>query len=78
MINTILTGDSREMLTLLAKESIDCSETGYRSYFPSIGDFIGDPDDIVIERAKEIAELLSEETTNKITKKSKRKGRRVK
>ena len=27
MINTILTGDSREMLTLLAKESIDCVVT---------------------------------------------------
>jgi len=51
------------------------SETGYRSYFPSDGDFINDPDDVVMERAKKIAELLREETLKKIAKESRRKGR---
>ena len=53
------------------------SETGYRSYFPCDGVFINDPDDVVIEMAKEVAEILREETSNKIVKKSRRKGRTV-
>ena len=52
------------------------SETGYRSYFPYDGVFINDPDDIVIEKAKEVAEFLREETLKEIAKESRRKGRR--
>ena len=53
------------------------SETGYRSYFPDDGDFISDPDDVVIKRAKEYAELLAEEMSKKIAKGSRRKERRA-
>ena len=52
------------------------SETGYRSYFPGDGVFINDPDDVVIEKAKEIAGFLREETLKEIAKESRRKGRR--
>ena len=51
------------------------SETGYRSHFPYDGVFINDPDDVVIEKAKEVAEFLREETSEAIAKESRRKGR---
>ena len=51
------------------------SKTGYRSYFPHDGVFINDTDDVVIEKAKEVAEFLREETLKKIAKESRRKGR---
>jgi hypothetical protein len=52
------------------------SETGYRSYFPNNGAFINDSDDVVIEKIKEIAEFLREETIKEIAKESRRKGRK--
>ena len=52
------------------------SETGYYSYFSSGGNFVNDPDDVVIEKAKEVAEFLREETLKEIAKESRRKGRR--
>jgi len=52
------------------------SETGYRSYFPNNGVFVNDPDDVVIEKAKEVAEFLREEREKEIAKESRRKGRR--
>jgi len=52
------------------------SKTGYRSYFPYDGVFINDPDDVVIEKAKEIAKFLREETLKKNAKESrKRRGK---
>ena len=52
------------------------SETGYYSYFPYDGVFIYDPDDVVIEKAKEVAEFLREETLKNIAKESRRRGQR--
>jgi len=52
------------------------SETGYRSYFPYDGVIINDPDDVVIEKAKEVAEFLREERLKEIAKESRLKGRR--
>ena len=54
------------------------SETGYYSYFPHDGVFINDPDDVVIEKAKGIAEFLREEEIKKIAKESRRKGKKLK
>ena len=52
------------------------SESGYHSYFPYEGVFINDPDDGVIEKAKEVAEFLCEERHKEIAKESQCKGRR--
>jgi len=54
------------------------SETGYRSYFSFDNEFTVDPDDVVIEKAKIIAEQLREELINKIEKESRRKKRKKK
>ena len=50
------------------------SETGYRSYFPGGDCFINDPDDAVIEKAGEVAEMLREDMVKKARKGRGKKG----
>ena len=49
------------------------SETGYRSYFPGGDCLINDSDDAVIEKAREVAEMLREDMVKKTSKRRSKK-----
>jgi len=62
--------------SLLDFRSDAVSETGYHSYFSGSNHFVCDPDNVVIEKAKEVAELLREERLKEIAKESRQRKRR--
>jgi len=52
------------------------SETGYYSYFSGNNHFVFDPDDVVIEKAKEVAEILRKKRLEEIAKEARKRKRK--